>query len=54
LRRALSGAGGLLLHASSLAFRDPFTSVETAIRSEEPARWGEILEAARSARSGGR
>jgi RluA family pseudouridine synthase len=54
LRRALAGAGNLLLHASSLAFRDPFTNIETAIRSEEPARWREILEAARSARRGGR
>jgi 23S rRNA pseudouridine1911/1915/1917 synthase len=54
LRRALAGAGGLLLHASALAFRDPFTGLETAIRSEEPARWREILEAARAARGGGR
>jgi len=54
LRRALAGAGRLLLHASSLAFRDPFTDIETTIRSEEPARWREILEAARFARSGGR
>ena len=54
LRRALARAGGLLLHASSLAFRDPFTDIETTIRSEEPARWREILKAARSARGGGR
>jgi 23S rRNA pseudouridine1911/1915/1917 synthase len=50
LRRALAGAGSLLLHASSLAFRDPFTGIQTTIRSEEPARWREILAAARNAR----
>jgi 23S rRNA pseudouridine1911/1915/1917 synthase len=54
LRRALAGAGSLLLHASSLAFRDPFTGVATTIRSEEPARGREILAAARAARGSGR
>lgn len=53
LRRALAGAGSLLLHASSLVFRDPFTGIETAIRSESPSRWQAILEAARAARGGG-
>jgi len=52
LRRALAGVSTLLLHAASLAFRDPFSGAETTIRSEEPPAWRSILEAARSARRG--
>lgn len=51
LRRALAGVSTLLLHAASLAFRDPFSGADTTIRSAEPAAWRPILEAARRAGS---
>lgn len=52
LRRALAEVRSLLLHAASISFRDPFTGLETAIRSDEPARWRGLLEAARGAARG--
>jgi 23S rRNA pseudouridine1911/1915/1917 synthase len=51
LRRVLAGVSTLLLHAATLAFRDPFSGVQTTIRSAEPAAWVPVLEAARRAGS---
>jgi len=48
-RRALAAAGGLMLHAASLSFLDPFTGAEHVIRSGDPPRFRAIREAARRA-----
>ncbi|HWC66105.1 MAG TPA: RNA pseudouridine synthase [Thermoanaerobaculia bacterium] len=50
LRRVLSGPLPLLLHAAALAFVDPETGEEIAVRSDEPAAFRDVLGAAARSR----